>query len=100
MRLLFLVLLIIAVWILVEILRRRIQRFRRDLENVVDRAAGKPPRRASGELVKCSSCGVHLPAERLVSGRSGLYCSEGCRRRGPAVRGAGPAGGSRSGAGR
>lgn len=43
------------------------------------RRARGPVRRLTQVMVACDRCGVHVPEGKLVTGRSGRYCSEAHR---------------------
>jgi uncharacterized protein len=66
-----LILLALAVLILVWLVRRALR----------ERQGGAP--RATGELVACAHCGVHLPRAEARSALGGDYCSEEHARLGP-----------------
>ena len=51
------------------------------------RTASAPPSRSASPaaltLVRCDSCGVHVPGERILAGTAGeAFCSAECRTRG------------------
>lgn len=67
------------------------------LSAALERLKPPPPQRRSGgtgktagggpteKLVRCPACGVRVPESRTVRGTQGeRYCSEECRRHGPA----------------
>lgn len=84
-RLLLLLLIAAAVWLLLEWSYRGLMRaLGRDPKNgrrAVGRGSGRPP--AGGEaLVACDACGAYVPASRaLPAARGSRACSEACRAR-------------------
>jgi hypothetical protein len=57
-------------------------------ELLAEPVPGRPAR--GGALVACATCGVHVPRQRARAavagtGTQSFYCSEACRRHGPAT---------------
>ncbi len=49
------------------------------------RATRAPQDPAAMTLVRCSACGVHMPADRMLGGHPGqVFCSPACQARGAA----------------
>ena len=86
MRLVILVVLILLALYAVNILARRgLDRLRAFLGFTPPAEVSSGGSRNSqvvrvGELGECPVCGVHVLKARMVSDRSGRYCSEECRR--------------------
>lgn len=63
---------LVAVWI-----------WRNNRQHDLDHGAGSAPRRRAPRtttMVVCDQCGMHLPEEEAVRGRSGTYCGHEHRR--------------------
>lgn len=65
-------LLIVAVFVLYWLLRAGIRRRRQ---------GGPPSQKAAQDMVRCASCGVHLPRGESLALRGKFYCCEEHRRR-------------------
>lgn len=81
LRLLALIILVLLIWMVLSALLTRLRGggARRGGSRPVEKAG--PP----GEpLLRCESCGVRVPASRILPSAGGeVFCSEDCRRRGP-----------------
>jgi uncharacterized protein len=67
-----LVLLLIAVFALLWMLRGSVRRS-------LPPRAKPPPSTAPQQMVSCSMCGVHLPRDEALPGRGGVFCDEAHR---------------------
>ncbi len=77
-RLVVFFLLMLALWLALELLARRLRRRGRGEPVPNRRRAGST---AAVRLVRCDACGVHVPEARLLTARSGRFCSQRCRER-------------------
>lgn len=84
-RLLILVALAVALWLLLERLARGLgpARTRRPATRSPS-ARGSAPE-VTTHLVRCDSCGVHVPQDRALAQPGGGYRCEDCRRRSAAA---------------
>lgn len=82
LRFLALALLVLLIWMALSALLERVRRAAGGGTGP-SRGRSAPVSRAPGEpLVRCESCGVRIPASRVLPGTAaGVYCSEECRRR-------------------
>ncbi len=80
-RLLFLIIVLYAVWRILVAMGNRQRRTAARAEDFSRFSARRRDRfRHTGEaLVPCDHCGVHVPRSRIVEGRRGVYCGASCR---------------------
>jgi uncharacterized protein len=58
----------------------RKHRSQQHLSKKPDSSAVPPPAASTIDMVRCSHCGVHVPATDAVHGQRGAYCTEAHRR--------------------
>jgi uncharacterized protein len=67
-----LVLLLLAVFVLLWMLRGSVRRN-------LPRRAEPPPSTPPQQMVTCALCGLHLPRDESLPGRGGVFCGEAHR---------------------
>lgn len=76
-RYLLLILFIVLVVFATRALRRLGQREEKPTPSQPGRAGGQAPDDAV--MLVCAHCGLHLPRDEVLPGRSGVYCSDAHR---------------------
>jgi len=80
MRAILFLLMIIGIFLLIRFTLARINQFKRE-QSLNESEPNSTAQNKTAEMVKCQTCGVHLPKSEAISTEKGFFCSTHCEQK-------------------